>query len=252
MKIFKEKYRKIISFVCSFLLTCGLCFVFAFSSAQTATETNSLSTPNFTLYCIATAKSQLESEAESLAVDSMKTNSGGYVWKQGNYYYVISSAYENKNDATLVKTALSNNDITSEIIEFKFDEIDLSSLNLSTHDEKDTFINSLRLFKNCYSELFDISVCLDTKLYDEKKALLEINTIQSKASEQSKNFSLLFGSKEKPIFNNFNTVLTETNQLLNDLSNKKKKSEKQTFLSQIRYTYTKICAIYYDFLKNID
>ncbi len=252
MKKIKEKYRKTISFVCSFVLSCGLCFVFAFSSAQTTIETSSISSQNFTLYCISTAKSQLESEAVALSHDAMKTGNGGYVWQCGNYYYVISSAYENKNDATLVSTALSNSNTANEIIEIKFKEINSSPLDISNNDEKNTFNSSIKTFKTCYNELFDISVCIDTNIYDEKKALMEINNIQSKASEITKNFSLLFGKKETAFYQSLNSALIEANQTLENLSQNKKIFEKQTFLSLIRYTYTKICAIYYNFLKNID
>ena len=251
MKNFKEKYRTIISFACSFLLSCGLCFVFAFSSSETINEITPISSHEFSLYCISVAKSQLESEAKTLAEDSVKTNSGGYVWKKGNYFHVIASAYKNKNDAVLVSTALSNNKIQNEIIEFKYNELRITTSNLS--NEQSLFFNkAIKFFTNCYQELFDVSVCIDTQLYDDKKALLEINATITKAKEINDSYLLVPDDGKNLFINQLELALKQTYQTLENLSQNKKIYEKQTFLSLVRFSYIKTCAIFYDFLNSVN
>lgn len=251
MKISKVKKFNIITVICSVFLAFGLCFVFAFSSSTAVTETNLSSTPSFCLYCVSTAKSQLESEAVTLGKDNMKSGGGGYVWKKENYFYVISSAYENKNDAMLVSADLENNNVKNEVVEFQFDLINLSSP-INSPEAKSTFNAAINMFISAYKDLFDISVCLDTNIYDETNAFLEINRIQAKADEIMKNFHLVFKDCSSAICDSLEKAIISTNEAISHLADNKKEFENQPLLSQIRYCYTKTCAVYADFLENID
>ncbi len=251
MKIFKQKNFKVVTLICSVFLCLGLSFVFAFTSSTTVTETTLSSTPSFTLYCVSTAKSQLESEAITLGKDNMKSGGAGYVWKKDNYFYVISSAYENKNDAMLVSASLENNKIQNEVFEIKFDGINMSSP-INSPEAKSTFNAAINMFFSTYKDLFDISVCVDTKLYDETNAFLEINRIQAKADEIMKNFHLVFGEISSAICESLEHAIIDANETIGLLSENQKIIENQTLVSQIRYCYTKICAIYADFLIDID
>lgn len=246
----KNKLIKVITSICFVFLLCGLSFVLAFSSATNVSETSLYNTPSFTIYFVSTAKSQLESEALSLAKDAMNNDGGGYVWQKDNYYYVVSSAYENKNDAQLVSNSLTNENIDNEIFEIEFSSLNLSPP-ISSTETKNTFNAGVHLFYTTYKDLFDISVSLDTNLYDETKALIEINRVEAKADEIMKNFHLVFGEISQPLVDSLEEAIIDENETLGLLSSNQKLTEKQTLISQIRYSYTKICAIYHNFLEKI-
>ena len=246
----KIKLIKAVTSICFIFLLCGLSFVLAFTSATNVSETALCNTPSFSIYFVSTAKSQLESEAISLGKDAMNKGGAGYVWKNGNYFYVISSAYENKNDALLVSNKLSNDNIENEIFEVNFETLSLTPP-LNSPEAKSTFNTSINLFYSTFIDLFDISVSVDTNLYDETKAFIEINRIQSKADEVMKNFHLLFGEISSPVIDSLDDAITDENETLGLLADNQKLTEKQTLVSQIRYCYTKICEIYHNFLEKI-
>jgi len=247
----RNKLIQVITAICFVFLLCGLSFVLAFSSSTNVNESSLSKTPSFTLYLVSTAKSQLESEATVLGKDAMNNDGGGYVWKNGNYYYVISSAYENENDARLVSNTLKNENIENEIFEISFETLNLTPP-LDNAEAKSTFNVALNLFYSTYKELFDISISLHTNIYDETKAFIEINKVLAKADEVMKNFHLIFGKISQPLIDILEKALIDENETLGLLSENQKITEKQTLLSQIRYSYTKICAIYHNFLENIN
>ncbi len=244
----KNRFKKTISLISFlFIFSFGI-FSFAFTSSTTVE--NNLACPSFSIYFVSTAKSQLEAEASSLARDEMSNQNGGYVWHEGNYFYVISSAYENKNDATLVSTNLKNSGIKNEIFEITFPSISFP-FSFKSSEEKSIFQAAINLFYSSYKHLFDISICLDTKLYDETKALIETNNLQAKADEIMKNFTLVFNEEKDAIFNHLDEAIIDTNETIGLLTEKQFLSSKQSFLSLTRYTYTKILAIYHNFLEKI-
>ena len=245
----KNRYRKTIAFVSFlFILSFGI-FSFAFTSSANNLEGN-MASPSFSIYFLATAKSQLESEASVLAKDEMASGNGGYVWQEENYFYVISSAYENKNDATLVSNNLKNEGIKNDVFEISFPSLSFPTT-FEKSEEKSTFFTSINLFYSLYKQLFDISICLDTNLYSETQALLEINTLQAKADETMKNFSLLFTEQTSQIFCSLEEAIVDTNETIGMLAEKQTLSPKQNLLSLTRYSYTKILAIYHIFLEKI-
>lgn len=240
------KFISAISFV--FILVLSV-FSFAFTSSTINTE-SSTSSPSFSIYFVSTAKSQLESEASSLANDVISSGGGGYVWQNGNYFYVISSAYENKNDATLISNKLSNENISNEVFEVSFPSFSFP-LEFEKSEEKNVFVAGINLFYSSFKDLFDVSISLDTSLYDETKALIEINRLQAKADEVMKNFNLIFQNTENKILTSLEDAIVDENETLGLLAEKQMLTEKQSLLSLIRYSYTKICAIYHNFLEKI-
>lgn len=246
----KNRLTKTITFLSLiFILTLSV-FSFAFTSSTTTVNDGKLYTPPFSIYFVATAKSQLESEASSLAKDTMANGCGGYVWKNENYFYAISSAYENKNDATLMSNSLENKNIKNEIF-----CIDFPAKNVLTEfekkEEKSLFLTATYSFYSSFKTLFDISVCLDTNLYDEEKAMLEISNLQRTIDEIMKNFDSIFGDCDLEILSHLNNATVDQSETIGQLSAKQFITEKQSLLSLIRYSYTKIIAIFHNFLEKI-
>lgn len=244
----KKQFKKTIAFLCFlFIFSLGI-FSFAFTSSTNVES--GLAGSSFSICFVSTAKSQLEAEASCLAKDQMSNQHGGYVWQEGNYFHVISSAYENKNDAILVSNNLKNSGIKNEVFEVDFPSVSFP-FSFQSNEEKSSFQAAINLFYTSYKQLFDISICLDTKLYDETKALIETNNLQAKADEVMKNFSLLFGEEKEEFFINLQDAIVDANETIGLLAEKQFISTKQDFLSLTRYTYTKILAIYHVFLEKI-
>ena len=242
---------RVISSICFVFILVGICFVSAFSSSTiTASETQIANTPSFSLYLVCTSKSQLQTESETISKDIIKNDGAGFIWKKDNYYYVISSAYENKNDAELVSAEMRMKDIENEVIQVDFSSLKIPQP-LSTQESKSTFNASIFLFYNLYKNLFDLSVSLDTKIIDETQALLDINRNLAIADEVKKNFIVLFNDIETPVVKELQQALCSANDTLFKLSEGERLSEKQTMLSHVRYAYCEICQIFFNFLIKI-
>jgi len=248
MKIFASKISHILSTVIFSIMLVMLSCIYSFSTLQ-ASETFVVSSPSLKMFFIYSTKSQLGSSAKSLAEYQMARNGAGYIWKNENYYYVISSAYENKNDAELVSAKLKSDGEENEIF-----EISLKSINficpISSPEAKSTLGAGLNLFVSTYRSLFDISVCLDTKIYDETNAFLEINRTYAKADEVMKNFHIVFGECEEKQIKSLENAILDLNESIGFLAENQKINEKQTLISQIRYHYVQIIEIFNSFLTN--
>lgn len=245
MKKNKLPYIRVLSSFCFILILAMSVFVFAFSSA-TASEIVLSNSKSFSIYFVAVAKSQIESEACTLAKDKIADNSAGYVWKNENYFYVINSAYENKNDAELVGLNLSQNNIKNDIFRVNFSSISIDSP-LSSKEATSILNSSLDAFLSCYRSLFDISVSLDNNVYDYTKTMFEINRINSQTDEIMKNYNLIFSEINTPPFETLSLSLSRLNEITSCLSQTSEESSE--LLSQIRYSYCEILEIYYNFLN---
>lgn len=245
MKKNRLPYIKVLSSFCFILILAMSVFVFAFSSA-TASEIVLSNSKSFSIYFVAVAKSQIESEACTLAKDKIADNNAGYVWKNENYFYVINSAYENKNDAELVGLNLSQNNIKNDIFKVDFLSISIDSP-LSSKEATSILSASLDAFLSCYRSLFDISVSLDNKVYDYTKTMFEINRVNAQTDEIMKNYNLIFSEIEIPSLESLSLALSKLNETTSHLS--QIGEENNELISQIRYSYCEILEIYYDFLN---
>lgn len=246
----KTKNIKVFSSICFVFVVIGTIFASAFSTSTTTAETQTCNVPSFSIYFVSTSKSQVENESRTIGKDIMKNGGAGYVWQKENYFYVISSAYENKNDADLVSTQLKNNKIENEVFEVKFDSVNLACPN-NTPESKSMLTTALNSFHSTYQNLFDLSVSLDTNIITETSTQLEINSIHAKSDEIMKNFHIVYGDLKIEIINELENSLIDLNESLGLLAQQQKLDEKQTMLSLIRYCYIEICEIYFNFLSTI-
>lgn len=249
MKKNRLPYIKVFSSFCFILILSMSVFVFAFSSSIPASETIISNSKSFSIYFVAIAKSQLESEACMLAKDKILYNNAGYVWKNENYYYVINSAYENKNDAELVSLNLSQNKINNDVFRVDFSSISIDSP-FSSKESTSILNTSLDVFLSCYRSLFDISVALDNNVYDYTKAMFEINRVNAQTDEIIKNYNLIFSEIKIPTIEALSLSLYKLNETTSCLSQIGEENS-GNLLSQIRYSYCEILEIYYDFLNNV-
>ena len=249
MTIKTSHHTKIISAILLVFILSGISFVSAFSSSL-ATETTTAPSPSFSIYFVSTNKSQLETEALSLANDVAKNNGAGYVWKNGNYFYVISSAYENKNDANLVSAEMTSKKIDNEVFEIEFPLKSIASP-IDSPEAKNTFNAASNIFLSTYKTLFDISVSLDTHIYEETTARIELNHVQAKSNEILRNFNIVFEKESNDQIIMLNTSIQKLNDSLENLCQENDKNT-TSLLSQIRYCYCKILAVYFDFLTKIN
>lgn len=139
-----------------------------------ATITNSFS--DFKIYCISLGEYTSSSQATSKAEESLKKGGGGFVFKDDNIYHVLASAYEKENDAKLVQQNLAESGISSKIITIEISKPQLKDV--SSEQQKKSFLQALSQLKTTYVMLYDISVSLDTEAFDETKAKIEIIAVK--------------------------------------------------------------------------
>lgn len=139
-----------------------------------ATITNSFS--DFKIYCISLGEYTSSSQATSKVEESLKKGGGGFVFKDDNIYHVLASAYEKENDAKLVQQNLAESGISSKIIIIEISKPQLKDV--SSEQQKKSFLQALSQLKTTYVMLYDISVSLDTEAFDETKAKIEIIAVK--------------------------------------------------------------------------
>ena len=156
MKKFNGRFLHVFSTISFPLILVMLSCIMSFSTIQ-ASETFLSSSLDFEIYFLTSTKSQVENSAKALAEYQMARDGAGYILKQDNYFYVISSAYENKNDADLVSAKLKSDGEENEIIKKSFPSITLSSP-IPSPEAKSTLTAALNIFLSSYRSLFDISI----------------------------------------------------------------------------------------------
>lgn len=205
-----------------------------------------ISSPSFSVYFISTNKSLVEIEAVALGKDSMTNGSAGYIWEKDGYFYVISSGYQNENDATLVKNTLKAKGITAEIVNIDFEAIKLSYS--FSQSEKEVMTSTIKMFKEIYSYLYDISICLDTEVYNETNAIIEINKLLSSISATEKNYQSLFSENEDRTIKDIGEYLADILESVSQLSDKTFITPSQSLSSLIKYKYCEVLHIYQNLL----
>lgn len=210
------------------------------------TSSATISSSPFSVYFISTNKSLVEIEAIALGKDSMANGHAGYVWEKEGYFYVISSGYQNENDATLVKNTLKAKGMSAEII-----NIDFESLKLPysfSQSEKEVMSSTIKIFREIYSYLYDISICLDTEVYNETNAIIEINKLLSLISGTEKNYQSLFSENEDETIKNIGEYLADILESISQLSDKSFITPSQSLSSLVKYKYCEVLHIYQNLL----
>ncbi len=201
----------------------------------------------FEVHILSLGKSQNEKAAASLADDYKKMGAGGYVWQVGDYFYVASSAYINKNDASLVQNNLKNSEIESEIVSVKFPAFTIGGSFES--EEKKVLQKVLNLPFNAYSNLYDIAISLDTAVYNEVSAKLAVNAVHSQISSVVTDFETLFAGSDNDVLlkieKMLKNILSSSNSLIGLL-----KDEQQTYSSLIKYHYLSFLNEYNNLIKD--
>ena len=249
----KKKFKKAIVLIASILIF-SVCFGIAQAVSgllmQTSTQIPSgLSTPSFKLYFISITKSQLENSAYGLAGDYQKIGAGGYIIKNEGYYHVVSSCYEKQNDAILVQNNIKvNHNLETEIFSINFDSLSISG-NFSA-EEKQVLSKALKSFYNVYQSLFDIAISLDTNVYNDISARLQVNSIYSNFNSILTDFNTLFAQYNEKNINIINKYITKANEILEILCSGKLVNQNQTYSSLIKYRYLQFLSNYQEFLSS--
>ena len=171
-----KKFFIILIFVLAFIA----CVIVANYISIALLSANSNSDETFSdeieYFMLSLSKSKLEKEAEATMQDYQKEGAGGFVWKIDDYYYVLSSAYLNKNDAQLKQVSIKQEyGIDCEILPIKFKSIKIEGN--FTSEEKKVLNKSLSICNSFYSSIFDIAVSIDTGVYNDihRKTLRQCN-----------------------------------------------------------------------------
>lgn len=250
-KTFKFKKKTFLITLSSLLLV--VCLIVAnylsLMLIKTNSSADSVSSNEFEIYMLSLSKSQVENEAKSLAPDYRKIGAGGFIWKKGDYYYVVSSAYANKNDAELVQNSIKlNQNIKSEIFSVKFKSYSLNGY-FSGEEKKviQKALNSCQLF---YTTVYDIAISLDTGVYNEISAKLAVNDASHTLATTYANFNTLYPVTPSSPYNDINKLNENAVKLAQKLSSGERLSDGQTYSSLIKYRYLEILDLYYSFINN--
>lgn len=202
----------------------------------------------FQIYMLSMGKSQVKNEALSLAKDYQKIGAGGYIWEKDNYFYVISSAYLNKNDAANVQNSIKNKGIESELVSADFKSMEING---NFNDEEARVLaKAINSFENYYQNLYDIAISYDTLVYNEISARVAVNNAYSTFSSYLANFETIFEDNctTKPLENlhkTLNLALSSGKSLCSAVP----LSEGQTYSSLIKYYYLEILNNFYGYLN---
>ena len=234
----KKKSIFSISFIILTILTCISCgYLFSSMLLSTSIFASTITSEKQSIYLISMANSQTEAELENLKQDLQRQNGGGVIFKNDKKYYLIASAYENSTDADKVQKNLSKQNIQSEIISIDF-PVEKIEGNFS-NDEKNILQTALRCKFDIFRSLYDISISIDTQVFDIKRAKLECSNVFSKLLETKTNLESFFKNSTPEIVS-LQTSLTNFYEYLNDLVNENLDTNNQAFSSLIKMTYLKI------------
>lgn len=228
-----------------------ICFLLAHFLSTYIIKTESTSTniysPSFELNLLSLSKSQVKQETLSFCSEYQKIGSGGYVWQNENYFHAISSAYLNKNDATLVQNSLNHNNIKSEIITIKFDEYHLYG-NFNS-DESKVLIKGINCPIQYYKQLYDIAISIDTSVYNEVSARMAVNDASNTLSLAIDNFMLLYEKSEIENINSIKSLLKKIKKISQNLCSGTLLNNNQTYSSLVKYRYLEVMDTFYNFLN---
>ena len=247
-KISKRAF--IIAFLSIFLVVCLIIANFlSLMLIKTEGQSENVSSNSFEIHMLTLASSQVEKEAESLALDFQKIGAGGFIWKNDNYYHVVSSAYVNKNDATLVQNSVkANQGLDSQIISITFNSFAISG-NFNS-DEKKVLTKALNACFDYYLSIYDIAISLDTAVYNEISARLAVNNAHNTLNNIVDDFNTIFENNGADIINNLKEALNEMLKTSQELCGGIKVNDNQNYSSILKYRYLQVLNIYYNFINS--
>lgn len=252
-KKFRKSKKTFISILLSFVFVACLIVANYLSSLIIPAEANSesITSSSFQLHFLALAKSQIENEAIAHAPDYRSIGAGGFVWKDNEYHYIVSSAYGNKNDADLVQINLKQTqNIESEIVSVTFESITITG-NFST-EEKKIVSRALAASQTYYNSIYDIAISLDTGVYNEISAKLAVNSAHNTLATTYADFSTIYeGTIVEPL-KKISLLLQTASKVSQKLCTGEKISENQTYSSLLKYRYMQVLKIYKDFLSKFN
>ncbi|MBQ8909345.1 MAG: hypothetical protein IJY90_03570 [Clostridia bacterium] len=245
---FKKHKKQFLGALATCALVAALMLANFFSSfivpSQNNTET--VSSNAFDLYLISLSKSQVEKESKSHASDYQQIGAGGFVWEKDGYYHIISSGYLNKADAELVQSSIKlNQNLDSEILTISFDGYSING-NFSG-DEARVIVNLLSSCINFYTSIYDVSISLDTGVYNEISAKLAVNTCHNNFATTLANFNTLYPKPHPEQLSPVYEMATEGYQIGEKLCAAEKVTPLQNYSSILKYRYLEIMNLYYNF-----
>lgn len=248
MPNFYQRNKKIIlsAVVSAFLVICLIIANYlSLLLIKTDGESTSVKSNNFEIHCLSLAKSQVESEATTLAKDYMLIGAGGFVWKNENYYHVISSAYSNKNDAILVQNSIkTNQNLDSEIITISFESKEIIG-NFSSEETK-VLTKALNCFQEYYLSIYDIAISLDTSVFNEISARLAVNNIHNNLATTIANFETIYKDNYVGNIKILHDALKKASQTSQALCSGLTINTNQTYSSLLKYRYLEMLNIFYN------
>lgn len=214
---------------------------------KTDNKSDEVTNPEVEIYMLSLSKSKLQNEAKSIAPDYQKIGAGGYIWKQDDYFYVISSAYINKNDAELVKNSIKiNQDIDSEIITVKFPYFSINgSFNA---DKKKVVSKAIAIAQTFYTSIYDIAVSLDTGVNSEINSKLAVNSTSNTISTIYANFDTLYPNPLTSPLKELSNFIKKVVSISNKLAIDERPNKNQTYSSHLKLRYLEALACYYDYI----
>ena len=249
-KIFKfNKKTFSIAFISVILVVCLIVANYiSLAILKTNSSAENVSSNEFEIYMLSLSKSKIENEAKAVAEDYRKIGAGGFIWEKDDYFHIVSSAYANKNDAELVQNSIKiNQKIESEIFSVKFKSY---SINGSFNgEEKKVIQKTINACQNYYTSLYDIAISLDTGVYNEISAKLEVNNSAQTLATTYANFNTLYSNTPSSPYNDLNKLIEKAVKLSQKLSSGERISKEQTYSSLVKYRYIEILELYYNFIN---
>lgn len=201
--------------------------------------TSKVESQNNTYYLLSIYQNENKEDCENNLQNFQNQGCAGYIYENDGKYHIIASIYDNVNDAELVKSSLQANGYTVEILNYKISGFSLEG-NFST-PEQQVLKDCLQVQNKIYKSLYDVSVSLDTNVYDELTARFNVNETYSNFLTTKNNFETLFSEKNNndiiSIRELFNTISSELETLTNS---------KENFSSAIKLAYCNIILANYN------
>ena len=239
--------------LCLGIILCTLLFSIFFTIRRAMSTNDSTTTSasiSYNMYFLSLNSVDSELECTELGKDYMLDNFAGYAWEHESKFQCIAGAYENENDATLMKNKLEQKGLTLSVFKISFPSIKLSSNH--SQQEKQCINNALNSFHNIYSELFDISVSLDNNLNNETQACLSINNVLSKLDKIRNDYKTLFSKQENNFISIINKYLTDAHESISLLKDKVFITPYQPLSSLIKYRYCEILQLNYNLIMELN
>lgn len=199
---------------------------------------------SYTVYGVSVGKFPSQVQAKELATSVKLKNGAGYIYEIESIFHVLTSAYEKENDAKLVCENLKSS-YNPEIISIKIPEVKVSV----SDDCSSYFIDALKVFKSTYLKLYDISISLDTAIYNTSKSKIEISAIKTEIQEIQESLKNNIPSGASTLYLQ---IKIKTNVVLDILSELITSSANEFELSsQIKYKYIEIVKLNIDLFSEI-